>query len=208
MAGTIRKTLAAMVCALMAVACAFVITGCGGAAASKTEQATKALEDMLGQIENGGLSEYMGDSQMMDLSSMGIDYSEIIEGISDNFSYEIKGAEEDSDGDVTVDVAITSRQIVPAVIKSIDQLYSEVLSTTTNTTNNLQSQDQIMTRYGEIVLEELDNEEPTTTEINVIMTNSNGTWIPTNSSNNEISTAIVGDYANLSQSIKTKISSL
>ena len=160
MAATMKKVLTVVTCTVMALACAFALTACGGAQ-SKTDAATKALEGMLDQIEKGGLTEYLDSSNMMDLSSYGIDYSSIVESMSDSFSYEIKGSQEESDGNVLVDVQISSKQIVPAVVNSFQQVYTEMMNMDASslaTTDYTELQTQMMDRFSELIQQEMQNE--------------------------------------------------
>ena len=119
-----------------------------------------------------------------------------LQTLSDGFAYEIGDAEEADDGNVIVDVTISSKQVLPVIAKAFTQMLSSALSGSYTTPSDIMSdptvESQMTSDLGKLIQEEVRSAEPTKTDLRVTMVEENGEWGPDEDSTSGIYGAITG----------------
>ena len=211
MAMMAKRLFSIIICAVVAFGCIFSIAGCGAKAESNTEQATAALEEMLNKLDSSMLTQYIDQLNTSALDTYCVDYTELIDPVFDNFSYKIVNATDESDGNVNVDVEVSSRQLVPAFTSAFQQVYTEALGNVLSGASAADSADfqqQLASRFVDLLNEEISSEEPVTTNVSVTMVDNNGTWEPDAISQAALMTALVGDLSGLQNQIASIIGNI
>lgn len=183
-----RRTLRALVCSLAAVlvvACGLVLGGCSGTSAEDAiRQDLTSMLDEAKNLDDATIQELMDSMDTAQLEAYGIDGTELIRSLLDGFDYSINSITVDGD------TAVAS---VSVTCKSATDLYNELGSVTDSLSSDpdfmtlLSDEDALNARIGELVMEAMDSLKPSTKDLELTYTQTDGEWVMDSSSSNALS---------------------
>lgn len=182
---------------LLALALAFgaavALSGCQ----SKEQQAEAAVKSLLEDYKSGAL-DVLPNSESHKLSSMGIDEKELASAMIEDFSYEVKGAKENSEtGAIDVEVTIHSKQLATAIKNAMPDMVSYALGASFAGA----SSDDMQKQLANILIAQLKDEEAVDTTVTVPTQEESGDVLPTDEGKQALANAILGDVDALQQSL-------
>lgn len=182
---------------LLALALAFgaavALSGCQ----SKEQQAEAAVKSLLEDYKAGSL-DLLNGSESSEISDLGIDEQELASAMIDDFSYEIKGAKENSEtGTIDVEVAIHSKQLATAIKNAMPDMVSYALGASFSGA----SSDDMQKQLANILIQQLKNEEAVDTTVTVPTQEESGDVLATEDGKKALRDAILGDMDALQQSL-------
>lgn len=182
---------------LLALALAFgaavALSGCQ----SKEQQAQDAVKSLLDDYKSGAV-ELLTNSESHKLSSMGIDEKELASAMIEDFSYEVKGAKENSEtGAIDVEVTIHSKQLATAIKNAMPDMVSYALGASFAGA----SSDDMQKQLANILIAQLKDEEAVDTTVTVPTQEESGDVLPTDEGKQALANAILGDVDALQQSL-------
>lgn len=197
MKGTTAKGLrfaTAGIVALMALALAAVLSGCGGT--SDEEQITSLIDADLGVMVDPSdetiseLVDEAGAAEGGSLDSLGIDGTELVQAWIDGFAYEVGDISVDGDA-ATAEVTITCKQLMAIMNDWSDTVEDEMASMDFSTT------DEIYEYVGSSIMEAMTNAEPVATTVTLEFEKDGSDWtFPDNDANQQaLVDAMFGDGA-------------
>lgn len=168
--------------ALVALALAAVLSGCGGA--SDEEQITNAIDAELGIMVDpsdetiADLVEEAGAAEGGSLDQLGIDGTELVKSWIDGFAYEVGDITVDGDT-ATAEVTITCKQLMVIINDWMDSFQDSVASQGFTTT------DEIYAYAGETIMEDMGAAEPVATTVTFSFEKDGSDWTFPDSAENE-----------------------
>ena len=185
---------------VLAFGAAVALSGCQ----SKEQQAEAAVKSMLEDYKSGAL-DLLNSSESSELTDMGIDEQELASALIEDFSYEIKGAKENSEtGTIDVEVVIHSKQLVSAIKNALPNMMSYAFGAAFSGL----SEDEMQKQLANIVIDQLKNEEAVDTTVTVPTKEESGDVLATDEGKMALRDAILGDVDELQQSLATGASEL
>lgn len=172
-----KRTLRMLACSLatvLAVACGVVLGGCSGASAEDAirQDLTSTLDEVK-NLDDDTISELMGSMDTSQLETYGIDGTELVRSLVDGFDYNINSITVDGDT-ATASVSITC--------KSAADLYGELegvmdeLSSDPDILSLLSDEDAFNARVGELLMDAMNSLQPSTKELELTYTQTDGEW--------------------------------
>ena len=179
---------------------AVALSGCQ----SKEQQAEASLKSLLDDYKSGTL-DLLNDSESSELAGMDVNTKELLSALTEDFSYEINGATENT-GTGTVDVKVTihSKQLVSAIKNALPDMLSYSLSASTAGA----SEEEIQAQLSSMVIEQLKHEDAVDTTITVPMQEDSGDVITTAEGKQALVNAILGDVDELQKALTIDASEL
>lgn len=169
--------------ALVALALAAVLSGCGGA--SDEEQITSAIDAELGVMVDpddetiSNLVEEAGAAEGGQLDQLGIDGTELVKAWIDGFAYEVGDITVDGDA-ATAEVTITCKQLAVIVNDWADEFQDAAMSQGFTTT------DEVYEYAGQTIMEDMTNAEPASTTVTFSFEKDGSDWtFPDNTENQQ-----------------------
>lgn len=183
-----RRTLRALACSLVAalvVACGLALGGCSGTSAEDAirQDLTSTLDEAK-NLDDETIQELMDSLDTAQLETYGIDGTELVRSLLDGFDYTINSITVDGD---------TAAASVSITCKSATDLYNELgsvideLSSDADFMTLLTDEDALNARIGELVMEAMNSLEPSTKDLELTYTQTNGEWTMDSSSSAALS---------------------
>ena len=192
-----HRTLRAIVCSLCAVAALVIGVALAGCQSGPTpeELIRQDITKNFDQIKN--LDDEMIEelSQTMDTSSLepyGIDGTELIKSMVDGFDYTIDSVTVDEGGGTAVATLTVTSKPMSALYNEVESIFTEILESP-DAFELLSDQDALNKKVGEMLMQAVEQIEPTEKQIELTYSKTDDGWEIDASSASEISMIFVGD---------------
>ena len=173
----------------------FLLTGWG------TYPPDRAKAEVSAQLDAFKKGEpcFLTDDDAVDFAEFGITSDEDKKAYLDSFSYSLGNTHMQGENGVRVTVNITSKQLAGALLKSFDSLLAYDAMERAHSL----PQDQIDAGRNQVLRDNLMNEEPASTTVEVQVVSQDDHWEITDEGKIALSQAIFGDVATVQQSLQT-----
>jgi len=178
-----RKISLVVVSVLMVFALAFSLVGCGNA----DERAIRnGLTDEFNKFKDPKSSLWQVEMkrELKEFADYGINTDDLINAWVKDFSFKV-GTIKINGNSATAEVSFTSRQFYPAFEAAMKRIEKEDPA-------NFSSEAQFYKKFGEFLIEELNNQKPVTTNVVIPCTKSGTTWSEAAGAENEYARALFG----------------
>ena len=199
-ARTTHRIIAFLMALVLVLGATAALSGCQ----SKEQQAEDAVKSMLEDYKNGTL-DLLNSSESNEITNMGVDEQELASAMIEDFSYEIKGAKENSEtGTIDVEVSIHSKQLVSAIKNALPNMMSYALGASFAGL----SEDETQKQLANMIIDQLKNEEAVDTTVTVPTQEESGDVLATEEGKKALRDAILGDVDALQQTLSAGASEL
>ncbi|WP_251197674.1 hypothetical protein [Anaerotardibacter muris] len=199
-ARTTHRIIAFLVALALVLGAAVALSGCQ----SKEQQAEDAVKSMLEDYKSGTL-DLLNSSESNEITNMGVDEQELASAMIEDFSYEIKGAKENSEtGTIDVEVSIHSKQLVSAIKNANSEMPQYLFSALSRGA----SEDEMREHLASMIIDQLKNEEAVNTTVTVPTQEESGDVLATEEGKKALRDAILGDVDALQQTLSAGASEL
>ena len=197
---TAAKIVVASLAALVIIGAAVLaMTFFSQAEEEVTEQAQAALASELDAYKNGDPTRLEGND-MAELEELGIDPAELKSVLTEGFSYQFTGADYYPKSDaVIVHATVDSRQLVSAAREVLPDVYASMFESAYNGATEA----ELKAIFVDHVMESIEEEPLTTTQIDVEMLHRNGQWVVSASGERQVQRAIMGNLNSLYEDIES-----
>ncbi len=190
-----KRVVIALITCLIACMGMFALSGCE----SDEQAAENALKGYLDGFKNGSSDDFAA-ADMAEFQQMGLDPDQFMSSWTEGFAYEVTGATKGEQPEtVMVDVKITSKQITTAISNALPDIMSYAMSAALSGA----SQSDMQSHMVQMILDQLAKDEPVESTVTVEMSSETGQWIPTDTGEQALANAIVGNVDQLTQEMSS-----